>query len=204
MFSRCIYVYVQSTWWRAWMYYATAGRSDERPGWEWCNKRDTFARLARRRIERTNWKPTRYVSPPIARVVKQSLLLLLRFVRSIRTRTSLGSSLRLSVFFSFRLSIMSKHARKMEEEGRLFRDEDYLRRVLFFISRGKFERVGKNGWRRNLPSTSATCSSWNFASAEKPRVFEKGEDYTFHNFHNWGGTEHLCLSPAERQEGIVG
>lgn len=145
MFSRCIYVYVQSTWWRAWMYYATAGRSDERPGWERCNKRDTFARLARRRIERTNWKPTRYVSPPIARVVKQSLLLLLRFVRSIRTRTSLGSSLRLSVFFSFRLSIMSKHARGGRQT--LSRRRLSPPRSLFYFSReirtGREKRVEK-------------------------------------------------------------
>lgn len=121
-----------------------AEEATREPGWKRCNKRDTFARLARRRIERTNWKPTRYVSPPVARVVKQSLLR-----RSIRTRTSDSTRVGFVVYLRFPLSFFlsfrfyyewarAENGGGKEGQGRGFQDEGYLRRVLFFISRGKF------------------------------------------------------------------
>lgn len=102
-------------------YHATSGRSDEAS-----DGNDVISVATRLR----DWRDVeskgqtesqiKYVSPPIARVVKQSVPR--RFVRSIRTRldrTRLDTSTRLPVVSSLSLvlsvSIMSERARKMDE-----------------------------------------------------------------------------------------
>lgn len=152
-----------------------AEEATREPGWKRCNKRDTFARLARRRIERTNWKPTRYVSPPVARVVKQSLLR-----RSIRTRTRLGSSRFrcLPALSSFLLSFfplllwVSTRGKWRREGGageRLSRRRLSPPRSLFYFSR-EICRVGRKR-RRNLPSRPFGWVATFRKRREKIRVF---------------------------------
>lgn len=171
MFPLYMYVCMQSTWCMNVVQYWRKKRRESRAGSDVIS----VTRLRDWRIERTNWKPTRYVSPPVARVVKQSLLR-----RSIRTRTRLGSSRFrcLPALSSFLLSFfplllwVSTRGKWRREGGageRLSRRRLSPPRSLFYFSR-EICRVGRKR-RRNLPSRPFGWVATFRKRREKIRVF---------------------------------